>query len=62
MKFDVEDVPFAAFRTKAAFAPIGSFYTNWWASTDDPLPTNFSRHVSVHNADSRHYTPENARL
>jgi uncharacterized protein (UPF0147 family) len=56
--FDM-DSPFMEVRVRAALAPIGPFYTAWWPSSGDPAPTELSRHVSVHQADSSHYTDGN---
>lgn len=58
--FDPEYVTFAQLRLQAALAPIGSFYTPWYPSSGTPPPTALSRHVTVHQADLRHYTHENA--
>jgi hypothetical protein len=58
--FYPEFVPFTELRIRAALAPIGSFYTPWFASSGTPPPEALSRHVAVHQADAGHYTPGNA--
>ena len=58
--FDPQLVPYGLLRLHAALAPIGRFYTSWWASSGDPKPQELSRHVSVHHADAGHYTEANA--
>ena len=47
-------------RLHAALAPIGRFYTDWHWKSGRPQPLELSRHVSVHHADSTHYTEVNA--
>src|SRR5664280_2394398 len=58
--FDPQLVPYGLLRLNAALAPIGRFYTIWWAGSGDPKPQELSRHVSVHHADAGHYTEANA--
>ena len=58
--FDPELVPYTQLRLRAALAPIGPFYTAWYASSGAPAPEALSRHVTVHQADQSHYTHGNA--
>lgn len=58
--FDPEFVHYTQLRLRAALAPIGPFYTQWYASSGTPAPEGLSRHVAVHQADMDHYTPGNA--
>lgn len=60
--FDPELVPYTQLRLRAALAPIGPFYTTWYASSGAPAPEALSRHVTVHQADHSHYTPGNATV
>ena len=58
--FDPDLVHYTELRLRAALAPIGPFYTTWYASSGMPAPEGLSRHVAVHQADKDHYTPGNA--
>jgi hypothetical protein len=58
--FDPDLVPYTEMRLRAALAPIGPFYTTWYASSGTPAPEALSRHVTVHQADHTHYTEGNA--
>jgi hypothetical protein len=58
--FDPDLVPFTEMRLRAALAPIGPFYTTWYASSGAPAPEALSRHVTVHQADYTHFTRGNA--
>jgi hypothetical protein len=58
--FDPDLVPFTEMRLRAALAPIGPFYTTWYASSGAPAPEGLSRHVTVHQADYTHFTRGNA--
>ena len=58
--FDPGRVTIRQLRVKAALAPIGPFYTAWYPSSGTPAPEALSRHVTIHQADQRHYTPGNA--
>lgn len=60
--FDLESVSLLDLRVRAALAPIYRFYTPWNPASGRPAPEALSRHVSVHQADSSHYTDENAVL
>ncbi|MFC0028012.1 hypothetical protein ACFFMM_00540 [Micromonospora chaiyaphumensis] len=60
VSFDPERVTISQLRLRAALAPIGVFYTTWYPSSGTPAPTELSRHVTVHQADLKHYTPGNA--
>lgn len=60
--FDPEFVRFTDMRLRAALAPIGPFYTTWYASSGTPVPAALSRHVTVHQADRQHYTRGNATV
>lgn len=55
-----EEIPYTLMRIQAALAPIGVFYTSWYASENKPRPAELSRHVTVHAASIDHYTPANA--
>jgi hypothetical protein len=58
--FDPDLVPYTQLRLRAALAPIGPFYTTWYASSGKPAPESLSRHVAVHQASPTHYTTGNA--
>lgn len=60
--FDPDLVPYTEMRLRAALAPIGPFYTSWYASSGTPAPEALSRHVTVHQADHTHYTEGNAMV
>jgi hypothetical protein len=60
--FDPDLVAYTQLRLRAALAPIGRFYTTWYASSGQPAPEALSRHVTVHQADYSHYTPGNATV
>jgi hypothetical protein len=60
--FDPDLVPYTEMRLRAALAPIGPFYTTWYASSGTPAPEALSRHVTVHQADHTHYTEGNAMV
>jgi hypothetical protein len=60
--FDPELVHYTELRLQAALAPIGPFYTTWYASSGTPMPAALSRHVTVHQADEEHYTRGNATV
>lgn len=60
--FDVDNSSWRQLRLKAAFAPIYRFYTAWYRRWGTPAPEALSRHVTVHEADTAHYTPANALL
>lgn len=59
---DLDDLPYTQVRVKAALAPIPKFYTSWHPKGKLPPPEELSRHVSIHQADVRHYTEENALI
>jgi hypothetical protein len=62
-KFHLDgDIAVSELRLAVAVAPIWSFYTSWWPSSGDPAPEALSRHVTVHQADISHYTPDNALI
>lgn len=58
--FDPEAVPWHRLRLTASLAPIGPFFTDWFPSWGTPPPDALSRHVSVHQAATSHYSPANA--
>ena len=58
--FDPDKVTLRQLRVQAALAPIGPFYTAWYPSWGTPAPDALSRHVTIHQADQRHYTRGNA--
>jgi len=58
--FDPDLVPYTQLRLQAALAPIGPFYTTWYASSGKPAPESLSRHVAVHQASPKHYTIGNS--
>lgn len=60
--FDPDLIPYTEMRLRAALAPIGPFYTTWYASSGTPAPEALSRHVTVHQADCIHYTGGNAMV
>jgi hypothetical protein len=60
--FDPSQVTLRELRVKAALAPIGPFYTAWYPSSGTPAPEALSRHVTIHQADQRHYTHGNAAV
>ncbi len=60
--FDVDSTSWHQLRLKAAFAPIDRFYTAWRREWGTPPPEALSRHVTVHLADTAHYTAANALL
>jgi hypothetical protein len=60
--FDPDLVPYTELRLRAALAPIGPFYTTWYANSGTPAPEALSRHVTVHQADQTHYTKGNAMV
>lgn len=60
--FDPDLMHFTEMRLRAALAPIGPFYTTWYASSGTPAPAALSRHVTVHQADHQHYTRGNATV
>jgi hypothetical protein len=60
--FDPDLVPYTEMRLRAALAPIGPFYTTWYASSGTPAPEALGRHVTVHQADHTHYTESNAMV
>ena len=55
-----DQIPYTLMRIQAALAPIGVFYTSWFANQNKPRPEELSRHVSVHAASTDHYTEANA--
>ncbi|MFI2563559.1 hypothetical protein [Paenarthrobacter sp. NPDC018779] len=57
-----DDIPFTKVRVQAALAPIGLFYTAWYAHWNKPKPAELSRHITVHVASTEHYTSDNALL
>ena len=57
---DPDLVPFTRLRLNAALAAIGPFYTSWSPKSKRPPPPNLSRHVTVHQADTGHFTEANA--
>ena len=59
---DLDDTTIHEFRLRAALAPIGTFYTSWFARDQTPPPDALSRHVSVHHAATVHYTRSNALI
>ena len=60
--FDPGKVTLRQLRVQAALAPIGPFYTAWYPSWGTPAPEALSRHVTIHQADQRHYTRGNAAV
>jgi len=58
--FDPRLVFIKEIRTRAALAPIGVFFVKWYPSSGVPAPEALSRHVSVHQADEKHYSRGNA--
>jgi hypothetical protein len=60
--FDPDRVTLRQLRVQAALAPIGPFYTAWYPSSGTPAPEALSRHVTIHQADQRHYTRGNAAV
>jgi len=60
--FDPGKVTLRQLRVQAALAPIGPFYTAWYPSSGAPAPEALSRHVTIHQADQRHYTRGNAAV
>ena len=60
VNFDPERVYITQLRVQAALAPIGVFFTAWYPSSGAPAPEALSRHVSVHQADEKHYSRGNA--
>ncbi|MGO9724233.1 MAG: hypothetical protein ACLPN6_02475 [Streptosporangiaceae bacterium] len=60
--FDPGKVTLRQLRVQAALAPIGPFYTAWSPSSGTPAPEALSRHVTIHQADQRHYTRGNAAV
>ncbi|MEU7761680.1 hypothetical protein [Micromonospora aurantiaca (nom. illeg.)] len=59
---DPKKLGMAELRFRAALAPIAPFYVAWWPSSNDPMPEQLSRHVTVHQADPAHYTHGNATV
>ena len=55
-----DQIPYTLMRIQAALAPIGVFYTSWYAHENKPRPEELSRHVTVHAASTGHYTEANA--
>lgn len=55
-----DQIPYTLMRIQAALAPIGVFYTSWYAHENKPRPAELSRHVTVHAASTDHYTEANA--
>jgi hypothetical protein len=49
-------------RFAVAVAPIWSFYTPWHPNKGEPAPEALSRHVTIHQANISHYTPNNALI
>jgi hypothetical protein len=49
-------------RRAIAIAPIVRFYAEWYPWSGKPEPAELSRHVSVHHASPRQYSPENSLL
>lgn len=62
LSLKLDDLPYTEVRVKAALAPIPKFYTSWYPNQGVPAPVELSRHVSIHQADVHHYTPENALI
>jgi hypothetical protein len=60
--FDPANVTLRQLRVQAALAPIGPFYTAWYPSWGTPAPEALSRHVTIHQADQRHYTRGNGAV
>jgi len=60
--FDPKRVYITKVRVQAALAPIGAFFTTWYPSSGAPAPVALSRHVSVHQADDKHYSRGNATV
>jgi hypothetical protein len=60
--FDPDLVPYTEMRLRAALAPIGPFYTPWYAASGMPAPEALSRHVTVHQADQSHYRHGNGAV
>lgn len=62
VNFDPKHVYITKVRVQAALAPIGAFFTTWYPSSGLPAPEALSRHVSVHQADDKHYSRGNATV
>ncbi|MBD1269933.1 helix-turn-helix domain-containing protein [Aeromicrobium tamlense] len=61
VRIDAAEIGLRALRYRAALAPVASFYTPYYPSTGEK-PSALSRHVSVHYAESDHYTSANSLL
>jgi hypothetical protein len=61
VRIDAREVGLRALKYRASLAPVGRFYTPYYAGIDSK-PDALSRHVTVHFAESDHYTKENALL
>lgn len=60
--FDPATISYRHLRLMAALAPMDQFYTRWFLSSGELAPMELSRHVTVHPADTRHYTPANSLI
>lgn len=60
VKVNLESVIFVQMRIWYALAAIYVFFTTHYASSGMPLPTELSRHVSVHTVHIDHFNRENA--
>jgi hypothetical protein len=60
VSFDPMKTKISELRLRLALAPIQQFYASWHRDSGAPQPESLSRHVSVHQADSSHYTKGNA--
>lgn len=62
-KIDLDnDLSISELRLAVAVAPLSTFYTPWFPNQGTAAPDELSRHVTVHQADIGHYTPDNALL
>lgn len=57
---DIEELSVSELRGAITLLPITRFYTSWWATSGAPLPSELSRHVTVHLAPASHLTADNA--
>jgi hypothetical protein len=62
VEIDMDKISLTTTRLMGALAPVGRFYTSWWAHSGTPAPEELSRHVTVHHADISHFTDANALI
>lgn len=62
VSFDLATTSYRRMRLEAALAPAQQFYTEWDRDKGEIPPEDLSRHVTVHKADTDHYTPANALI